>query len=135
MLISLHYYDIPYHRQKTTKLDAFTNSYKFTNTNPSDLEKNNLNISLKILSEDNKLIYSSNNDCFKKAYVVKINENRYAAINPSSDDLIKTKQLIKKMSHTELKQILIHIIKYMDHQQLRDVFMDIFKNNILLKSE
>ena len=81
------------------------------------------------------MIYSSNNDCFKKACIVKINENRYAAIKPSSDGLIKTKQLIKKMPHTELKQILIHIIKHSDHQQLRDVFMDIFKNNILLKSE
>ena len=77
ILISLHYYDIPYHREKTTKLDAFTNNYNFTNTKPSDFEKNNPNISLNILSEDNKLSYSSNNDCFKKAYIVKINENRY----------------------------------------------------------
>ena len=93
ILISLHYYDIPYHREKTTKLDAFVNNYNFTNTYPSEFEKNNPNISLNILSEDNKLVYSSNNDCFKKAYIVKINENRYAAIKPSSDDSIKTKQL------------------------------------------
>ena len=105
------------------------------NTNPSDFENNNPNISLNILSKDNELICSSNNDCFKKAYIRKINENRYAAIKPSTDDLIKTKQLIEKMSHTELKQILIHIIKHIDHQQLRDVFMDIIKNNILLKLE
>ena len=39
------------------------------------------------------------------------------------------------MSHTELKQILIHIIKHIDHQQLRDVLMDIIKYNILLKFE
>ena len=39
------------------------------------------------------------------------------------------------MSHTELKQMLIHIIKHIDHQQLKDMFMDIIKNNILLKSE
>ena len=25
--------------KKTTKLDAFTNNYNFTNTNPSDFEK------------------------------------------------------------------------------------------------
>ena len=107
ILISLHYCDLPYHREKTTKLDAYANNYNFTNTNPTDFEKNNLNISLNILNEDNKLIYSSNNDCFKKVYIIKINEDRYAAIKPSSDNLIKTKQLIKKMSHTELKQILI----------------------------
>ena len=102
---------------------------------PLILKKNNPNISLNILSKDNELIHSSNNDCFKKAYIVKINENRYAAIKLSSDDLIETKQLIKKMSHTELKQILIHIIKHIDHQQLRDVFMDMIKNNVLIKSE
>ena len=39
LIISLHYYDIPYHREKTTKLDAFINNYNFTNTNPSDFEK------------------------------------------------------------------------------------------------
>ena len=39
------------------------------------------------------------------------------------------------MSQTELKQILIHIIRHIGHQQLRDVFIDAIKNNILLKSE
>ena len=75
ILISLHYHDIPYHREKTTKLDTYANNYNFTNTNPTDFEINNPNVSLNILSEDNKLIYNSNNDSFKKAY----NENRYAA--------------------------------------------------------
>ena len=28
---------------------------------------------------------------FKKAYIVKTNENRYAAIKPSSNDFIKAK--------------------------------------------
>ena len=57
-----------------------------------NLKKNNLNISLNIPDENNKLIYSSNNDSIKKSYIVKINSNRYAAIKPSSDNLIKTKQ-------------------------------------------
>ena len=64
ILISLHYYNIHFHREKTTKLDAYANNYNFTNTNPTDFEKSNPNISLNILSEDNKLVYSSNNDCF-----------------------------------------------------------------------
>ena len=65
--------------KKATKLDAYANKYNFTNTNPTDFEINNPNVSLNILSEDNKLIYNSNNNSFKKAYIVKINENRYAA--------------------------------------------------------
>ena len=76
-----------------------------------------------------------NNDSNNKAYIAKIHENRYAAIEPKSDDPFKTKQLIKKMSHNELKQILIHVIKCFDYQQLREVMMNIIKNNILLESE
>ena len=73
ILITLHYYDIPYHKEKPSKLNACANNYNFSDTNPTDFERNNLNISLNILSEDNKLIYRSNNDCFKKAYIVKTN--------------------------------------------------------------
>ena len=54
ILISLHYYNIPDHREKTTKLDAYVNKYNFTNTNPTDFEKNNPNISLNILNKLNK---------------------------------------------------------------------------------
>ena len=82
ILISLHYYNIPYHGEKTTKLDAYADNYNFTNTNPTDFEKNNPNISLNIPNKDNGLMNSWNNDCFKKAYTVKINDYRYAAIKP-----------------------------------------------------
>ena len=58
ILISLHYYNIPYHREKTTKLDAYADNYNFTNTNPTDFEKNNPNISLNIPNEDNGLMNS-----------------------------------------------------------------------------
>ena len=103
ILISLHYYDISYHREKPSKLNVYANNYNFSDNNPTDFERNNPNISLNIFSEDNKLIYRSNNDCFKKAYIVKTNENRYAAIKPSPNDFIKAKQLIKKLSHSQLK--------------------------------
>ena len=80
-----------YHGEKTSKLNAYANNYNFTDTNPIEFEKNNPNISLNILDEDNRLIYASNNDSIKKAYIVKINEDRYAAIKPLSDNLLKTK--------------------------------------------
>ena len=134
ILISLHYYNIPDHREKTTKLDAYVNKYNFTNTNPTDFEKNNPNISLNILNKLNKhtyLINSSNNDCFKRAFMVKINDYRYVAIKCSSDNFIKTKQLITKNSHTELKQILIHIVKCFEYNQLRKILMDMIKNNMV----
>ena len=58
ILISLHYYNTPYHGEKTTKLDAYADNYNFTNTNPTDFEKNNPNISLNIPNEDNGLMNS-----------------------------------------------------------------------------
>lgn len=39
ILISLHYYDISYHREKASKLDAYANKYSFTDTNPIEFEK------------------------------------------------------------------------------------------------
>ena len=133
ILISLHYYDIPYHREKSSKLNVYANNYNFSDTNPTYFEKNNPNISLNILSEDNNLIYSSNNDCFKKAKMVKINEYRFAAIKTSSDNFIK--QSIKKVSHDELAEILIHLMKGFDNTQLKKVLMGMIKNNILHESE
>ena len=39
ILISLHYYDISYHREKTSKLDAYANNYNFSGNNPDIFEK------------------------------------------------------------------------------------------------
>ena len=62
ILISLHYYNIPYHIEKTLKLDPFTNKYNFNDINRYMFEKNNPHISLAILDENNKLIYNSNKE-------------------------------------------------------------------------
>ena len=73
-------------------------------------KKSNSHISLNILDENNKLIYNSNNDSINKAYIVKINEDIYAAIKPTTNNLLKRKQLIKKISQAELKELFIHLI-------------------------
>ena len=39
ILISLHCSDIPYHREKTLKLDPFANKYNFSDTNRDIFEK------------------------------------------------------------------------------------------------
>ena len=137
ILISLNYYNIPYHREKPSKLDLFANKYCFSDTNPDIFEKNNPHVSLAILDDDddNKLIYKPDNDSINQVYIVKINQNRYAPIKPTTNNLIKITQLIKKLSPAELKEILIYLIKYYDHQQLSKVLMDMIKNNILLESE
>ena len=93
ILISLHYYDIPYHKEKTSKLDASANEYNFNETNPDIFEKNNPHISLAILNVNNKLRYNWSCDSINKAYIVKINEDRYTRIKPTTSNLIKIKQL------------------------------------------
>ena len=40
ILISLHYYDISHHREKTSKLDAYGNNYNFSGFNPDIFDKN-----------------------------------------------------------------------------------------------
>ena len=135
ILISLRYYDIPYHKEKTPELDPFTNKYNFGDTNSDIFDKNNLHLSLVIFDENNKLIHKSNNDSINKAYIVKINEDRFAAIKPTANNLIKIKQVIKKLSQAELKEFFIHLIKYFNYQQLSKVLMDTIKNNILLEIE
>ena len=39
ILISLHYHDIPYHREKSLELDPLANKYNFIDTNPDISEK------------------------------------------------------------------------------------------------
>ena len=65
--------------------------------------------------------------------MVKISEYRFAAIKTSSDNFIK--QSIKKVSHDELEEILIHLMKGFDNTQLKKVLMGMIKNNILHESE
>ena len=79
------------------------------------LKKIKSHVSLTILDANTKLIKNSNNDSIKKAYIIKINDRRYTAIKPTTNNLIKLKQLIKKLSEAELKGILIHLIQYFDY--------------------
>ena len=56
-------------------------------------------------------------------------------IKPSSDNFIKTKQLIKRLSHTKLEQALINLIKYFEHNQLNKILLDMIKNNVIVNTE
>ena len=82
ILISLHYYDIPYHRERISNLKQYENKYNFIHITPTEFEINNPNISLNIFKEDNQKIYASKNDTTNKAYIVKLKNNGYAAIKP-----------------------------------------------------
>ena len=53
ILISLHYYDLNTHKEKTNQLDKYINNYNFISNNPCDFEINNPDISLTIYNDLN----------------------------------------------------------------------------------
>ena len=104
ILISLHYYDIPYHRERISNLKQYENKNNFIHITPTEFEINNSNISLNIFNEDNQKIYTSKNDTTNKAYIVKLKNNRYAAIKPLKNKYTQLDEILKCFSQTELKE-------------------------------
>ena len=104
ILISLHYYDIPYHRERIWNLKQYENKYNFIHITPTEFEMNNPNISLNIFNEENQKIYTSKNDTTNKAYIVKLKNNRYAAIKPLKNKYTQLDEILKCLSQTELKE-------------------------------
>ena len=104
ILISLHYYDIPYHRERISNLKQYENKYNFIHITPTEFEINNSNISLNIFNEDNQKIYTSKNDTTNKAYIVKLKNNRYAAIKPLKNKYTQLDEILKCFSQTGLKE-------------------------------
>ena len=103
ILCSLHYFDILRNPQKLSKLMSFENIYNFTHNTPKEFEIDNPNISLTVFNEDEKIIYSPNNNTLNKAHKAKINDDRYAAIKPIKDHFIKLKELLQSFSQSELR--------------------------------
>ena len=61
-----------------------------------------------VFDENNKIIYMPNNNSDNKAWIVKIDNHRYAAIKPLKNKFIKLDKLFQSFSHLELKE---HIIR------------------------
>ena len=80
ILISLHYYDINFHAERPPKLKPFENKYNFNHMTSKEFEINNPNISLIVFDENDKVVYISKNNNINKAKIVKINDDKYAAI-------------------------------------------------------
>ena len=82
ILISLHYYDISFHPEKISKLKPFENKCNLNHITLNELEINNSNISLTVFDENNNIVYTSNNNSINKVQIVKLKDNRYAAVKP-----------------------------------------------------
>ena len=107
ILISLYYYDISFHSERTSKLKPFENKNNFTYITPNEFEINNCNISLIVFDENNNIIHLSKNNSINKTHIVKMN-NRYTAVKPLKNKFIKLNKLFESFSRLELRQ---HIIQ------------------------
>ena len=113
ILISLHYYDIFFHPERISKLQPFENKYNFIHITHTEFEISNPNTSLTIFDENNKNIYITKNNNTNKA-----KNNRYAALKPLKDKLIKLDKILTSFSHEELRQ---HILQYILKNKISDV--------------
>ena len=112
VLISLHYYDITFHPERVSKLKLFESKYNFNYISPNEFEINNPNISLTVFDENNKILCTSKTDSTNKVQIVKLKDNRYAAIKPLKNKFIKLNNLLESFSHIELREhILQNILK------------------------
>ena len=106
ILISRHYYDMSYHPEKISKLKPFENKYKFTHSTPNEFEISYSNISLTVFDENDNIVYMTKNNSDNKAQIVKIDNNRDAAIKPFKNKFVKLDELLKSFSHLELKEFM-----------------------------
>ena len=106
ILISRHYYDMSYHPERISKLKPFENKYKFTHSTPNEFEISYSNISLTVFDENDNIVYMTKNNSNNKAQIVKIDNNRNAAIKPFKNKFVKLDELLKSFSHLELKEFM-----------------------------
>ena len=106
ILISLHYYDISYNPERIKKIRAYTSNYDFTDTTANRFEMNNPNTSLEIMDEDKNIVYSPSNTTNNKAVIVKLKNNRYAALKPIGNKDIKLKEILRSFSHKEISNFI-----------------------------
>ena len=113
ILISLHYYDLKSHKERTNQLDKYIDNYNFNSNNYHTIKNNNLSISFNVYDENNNLIHKSINNSINKPYIVKIkNNHRYHALKPDKDKYIQLRELLKQFSQKELYDFIMNRITY-----------------------
>ena len=85
IIISLHYYELNSHKERTNQLNKYIDNYNCTLDNFEAFENDNPFVSLNVYDENGKLIHKSLNNSINKAYIVKINNSRYHALKPDKD--------------------------------------------------
>ena len=106
ILISLHYYGISHNRERITKLRAYMSNYDFADTTGNGFAMNNPHASLEIMDEDENIVYSPSNATNNKAVIVKLKNNRHAALKPIKNKYVKLKEILRSFAHKEISDFI-----------------------------
>ena len=112
ILTSLHYYELNTHKERVNQLINYIDHYKFSFNRFDTFESNNPNVSLNVFDENGKLIHKNFNNSINKAYIVKIDNNRYYALKPDKDKYIQLKELLRQFSQKEVYDLMMKKITY-----------------------
>ena len=82
-------------------------NYDFTDTIANVFEMNNPHASLEIIDEDRNIVYSPSNTTNNKAVIVKLKNNRYAALKPIKNKYVKLKEIVRSFSYKEISDIIM----------------------------
>ena len=123
VLISLHYYDISFYPERISKLKPFEYKYNFIHIIPNEFEINNSNTWLTVFHESDKRLYTPKNNVANKAQIVKLKNDRYAAIKLLKNKFIKLDKLLASFLHIELREhMLQNILKNkLDEVEIKNI--------------
>ena len=107
ILISIHYYDLKVHKERTRQLDKYLNEYNFNSNSYQTFKNDNPYLSLNVYDENKELIHKSINKSLNIACIVNINNHRYHALKPDKGTYIQLSTILNQFSQNELFDSLI----------------------------
>ena len=97
---------------KNYDIQKYFKNYELAGNIPFSFEYCNINISLTVYDEKGEIIYSPINKSDKKAYIVKINNNRYHALKPKMSKEMKLKKVLSEFTHKETTSYMLSNIEH-----------------------
>ena len=112
IIISLHYYELLPHPERYSKFKKHLGKYENADNSYEGFEYCNPTITLTVFNENKEIIYTPKNNTDNKAYIVKINNQRYNAIKPKKPKSLKLKELLSSFTHEELTDYLLRKVMH-----------------------
>ena len=110
---SLHYHDLKGHKERINQWKKCADIYVFNSNDYNTFGKDNPNISLSVIDENNNLIYASANNSLITANILKANENRrHLALKPEKDKVLLLKELLKQFTQKDIYDFIMSKITY-----------------------